>query len=219
MHAEGLSRARGREHPLDERPVDPRVVRDDEAGTLDERARRLDVNSLPANVVARESRQVRDFGRERAAGVVAECMRIVIVRAILFTSATAATLNGRHSAMGAGNGAFAWEYLRRNAEYRAVHEASAHAPSFEPAPFSVRIQGRADPVAARFALPAWKDPDREDGVLSPFWAEAPMPDAELVQGARPTLALLASAGARIEGLRLAAGGLVLKSAKRQIGVR
>ena len=33
-------RARGRKHPLDERPVEPRVVRDDE------RARRLDVDPL-----------------------------------------------------------------------------------------------------------------------------------------------------------------------------
>ena len=33
-------RARGRENPLDERPVEPRVVRDDE------RARRLDVDPL-----------------------------------------------------------------------------------------------------------------------------------------------------------------------------
>ena len=156
------------------------------------------------------STRVRDFGRERAAGVVAVCMRIVIVRAILFTSATAATLNGRRSAMGAGNGAFAWEYLRRNAEYRAVHEASAHAPSFEPAPFSVRIQGRADPVAARFALPAWKDPDREDGVLSPFWPRhrCPTPSSFRAPGRRSHC--LRAPGARIEGLRLAAGGLVLK---------
>ena len=46
-----LPRARGREHPLDERPVEPRVVRQDEARALDERARRLDVNPFPANVV------------------------------------------------------------------------------------------------------------------------------------------------------------------------
>ena len=44
----------------------------------------------------------------------------------------------------------------------------------------------------------------------PFWAEAPMLDGELVQGARPLLPLLASSGARIEGLRLGSGGLVLK---------
>ena len=69
MHTQGL--ARGREHPLDERPVEPRVVRHDEAGALDERARRLDVNPLPANVVVREARQVRDLGRERAARIVA----------------------------------------------------------------------------------------------------------------------------------------------------
>ena len=71
-------RARGREHPLDERPVEPRVVRHDEARALDERARRLDVNPLPADVVVREARQVRDFGRERAAGIVAVRLRLVV---------------------------------------------------------------------------------------------------------------------------------------------
>ena len=185
-------------------------MRHDEVRALDERARRLDVNPLPAAVVVREARQVRDFGRERAARIVAVRLRLVIVREILFASATTAALNGRCSAMGACNGALAWEYLRRIAEYRTVHDASAQPPLFEPAPFPVRIQGSSDPVAARFALLAWKDPDREDGVLSPFRAEALMLDAELVQGALPMLALLASVGARIESLRLAAEGLVLK---------
>ena len=71
-------RARGREHPLDERPVDPRVVRHDEARALDERARRLDVNPLPAYVVVREARQVRDFSRERAARIVAVRLRLIV---------------------------------------------------------------------------------------------------------------------------------------------
>ena len=49
-----------------------------EAGALDERARRLDVNPLPTNVIVREARQVRDFGRERAAGVVAVHFGLVV---------------------------------------------------------------------------------------------------------------------------------------------
>ena len=71
-------RARGREHPLDERPIEPRVVRDDEPRALDERARRLDVNPVPANVVVREARQVRDFGRKGSARVVAVRLRLVV---------------------------------------------------------------------------------------------------------------------------------------------
>ena len=71
-------RPRGREHALDERPVEPRVVRDDEPRPVDERARGLDVNPLPADVVVREARQVRDFGRERAARVVAVHLRLAV---------------------------------------------------------------------------------------------------------------------------------------------
>ena len=112
--------------------------------------------------------------------------------------------------MGAGDGALAWEYLRRSTEYRAARGARADAPVYEAAPFPVRVQGDADLDAARFSLLAWEDPDRADGARSPFWAEAPMLDAELVQGARPLLDLLAGAQARIEGLRLVTGALVLK---------
>ena len=53
-------------------------MRDDEARALDERARRLDVNPLPAYVVVREARQVRDFGREGAARIVAVRLRLVV---------------------------------------------------------------------------------------------------------------------------------------------
>ena len=69
---------RGREHPLDERLVEPRVVRDDDTWALDERARGLDVNPLSADVVVRQARQVRDLGRERAPGVVAVHLRLAL---------------------------------------------------------------------------------------------------------------------------------------------
>ena len=111
--------------------------------------------------------------------------------------------------MAASDGAEAWEGLRRNPEYRAARSAHAAAPVFEDAPFPIRIQGAADREAARFALLAWQDPDGEVAA-SPFWSVAPMHCAELVAGSRPLLALVAAAGARIEGLRLAGGALVLK---------
>lgn len=112
--------------------------------------------------------------------------------------------------MGAGDGALAWEYLGRNPEYRTVWAAQSVAPAFETGPFPIRIQNEADLAAGRFALLALEDPDRADGMRSPFWAEAPMLEGELVAGAKPLVAMLDAAGARIEGLRLAAGGLVLK---------
>ena len=53
-------------------------MRDEEAGALDERARRLDVNPLAPNVVVRQARQVRDLGRELPARVVAVRLRLVM---------------------------------------------------------------------------------------------------------------------------------------------
>ena len=39
----------------------------------------------------------------------------------------------------------------------------------EAGPIPLRIQDDSDLEAARFALLAWEDPDRTDGVVSPFW--------------------------------------------------
>ena len=112
--------------------------------------------------------------------------------------------------MGAHGGSTAWAYLRRNREYREAWAVEATGAAREDAPFLVRIQSAADLGAARFALFAWKDPVGDDGALSGFWSEAPMLDGELAAGAKPLLAMLAAAGARIEGLRLLDGSLILK---------
>ena len=40
----------------------------------------------------------------------------------------------------------------------------------ERAPFQARLQTAADIGALRWGLLAWADPDREDGLSSPFWA-------------------------------------------------
>ena len=114
--------------------------------------------------------------------------------------------------MGAGDGALAWEYLRRNPNYRDAWEAATATPVFEKAPFPLRVQTEADLATARFALLAWADPEAADGeagggAVSPFWAEAPMLRGKLSSNATPLLALLDGAGARLEGLRLADGCL------------
>ena len=74
----------------------------------------------------------------------------------------------------------------------------------------MRIQSDSVLESARFGLLAWEDPHRLAHVTSPFWADAPMLEGELVQRAQPLLSLLASAGARIEGLLFGSGGLVFK---------
>ena len=109
-------------------------------------------------------------------------------------------------------GTRAWDFLRRHPEYRAAWRAQAAQSAVEAAPFPVRIQSAADRQAAPWGLMAWEDPETDDGPASPF--RAPMLDCELVAGARPLLAMLDAARARIEGLRLAPGGLVLKIERR-----
>ena len=111
--------------------------------------------------------------------------------------------------MGVEAGPRAWEVLRRRPDYRAAWRAAAAAPSFEPAPFPVRVQSAADRAAARWRLLAWQDP-HGDGPASPFWTDGPMLDGRFSRRAAPILPLLSEAGARLEGLRLAGGGLVLK---------
>ena len=112
--------------------------------------------------------------------------------------------------MGADSGSIAWAFLRQKPDYREAWESERAPAAFEAAPFPIRIQGAADRGAERVALLAWEDPDRDDGAVSPFWVEAPMLEGELVAGAKPLVPMVDGAGARIEGLRLAGGALVLK---------
>ena len=63
----------------------------------------------------------------------------------------------------------------------------------------------------RWGLLAWEDPLAKDGPAAPFWADAPMLEAESAGGGAPGLAgLLEGAGARLAGLRLLDGALILK---------
>ena len=104
-----------------------------------------------------------------------------------------------------------WTLLRGLPAYRAAFEAHAEAPLFEEAAFPVRIQSEAD-LAARepWQIEAWQSPFARDGPASPFLAGDRMLEAEGSSGAPPLLPLLAGAGARIDGLRLLDGTLILK---------
>ena len=106
----------------------------------------------------------------------------------------------------------AWSFLRCDPDYRAEWQEQSVQPRYEPgAPFPVRIQLRADRAAlARWNLLAWQDPFADGGPLSAFFACVPMLDGTGSASAPPLLPQLAEAGARLEGLRLADGILVLK---------
>ena len=116
--------------------------------------------------------------------------------------------------MASDGGARAWAFLRRNSAYRAAWRAALEPALLEAAPFPVRLQSMADRDAVEWGLLAWEDPHRQDGPASPFWAEAPMLEGEWGSEAPPLAPLAASSGARLSGLRLADGTLILKIENR-----
>ena len=105
-----------------------------------------------------------------------------------------------------------WKLLRGLRPYRAACEAHAAPPAFEDGTaFPVRMQSEAD-LAARepWRIEAWENPFARDGPASPFLAGEPMLEAEGSAEAVPLVPLLAAAGARIDGLRLLDGTLIVK---------
>ena len=108
----------------------------------------------------------------------------------------------------------AWTYLRENPDYRTAWREKAGTPAFEgesgDGSAGIRIQSPADAEALEpWGLLAWQDPFG-NGPASAFWAEARMLVAEPFPARTPLMPMLARAGARVEGVRLADGGLVLK---------
>ena len=117
----------------------------------------------------------------------------------------------------------AWRVLRALRAYRAAYESQAEPPAFEDGTaFPVRIQSEAD-LAARdsWLIEAWENPFARDGPASPFMAGEAMLEAEGSPAARPLLPFLAEAGARVDGLRLLDGSLIVKVEKdgRAVQVR
>ena len=118
------------------------------------------------------------------------------------------------------DGVRVWSFLRCDRSYRAAWREHDAPPDREDGPFPVRIQSEADLDAAEpWRMLAWEDPFVNDGPASPFWADAPMIEGEWSARATPLLALLADAGARIAGLRLRDGGLVLKVENHGVAVQ
>ena len=111
--------------------------------------------------------------------------------------------------MGAGDLAGAWALLRLDREYRAAWRTHAAPPVYEDGtPFPVRIRSDADRIAERdWSLLTFEDPD---GNAASAFFDMPMLEGEGSAAATPLLAMLEAAGARVEGLRLGDGALVLK---------
>ena len=108
-------------------------------------------------------------------------------------------------------GSRAWKFLRRNPDYiEAWREAAAPVPA-EPAPIPLRAQAEADRGAATWGLLAWEDPLADDGPASPFWAEAPMLEAMPTDRTPAISDLLKGPEARLSGLRIDGGALILKA--------
>ena len=104
----------------------------------------------------------------------------------------------------------AWRFLKKNPDYIEEWQSVAgDASGPQGGAFPVRAQTRADLAAAGWGVLAWEDPLGKEGPTSPFWADAPMLDAESAGGGAPGLAELLG-GARLDGLRLRDGALILK---------
>ena len=105
-----------------------------------------------------------------------------------------------------------WTLLRGLPAYRAAFEAHAEPPAFEEGTaFPVRIQSEAD-LAARdpWRIEAWENPFARDGPASPFLAGERMLEGEGSLHATPLVAHVAATGARLDGLRLLDGTLIVK---------
>ena len=105
----------------------------------------------------------------------------------------------------------AWQYLKRNPDYVESWRQSAIPAPDEPAPFPLRTQTEADREAAAWALVAREDPLAEDGPASPFWVDAPTLEALPVPESPALLELLWAPEARLSGLRLESGAVILKA--------
>ena len=105
--------------------------------------------------------------------------------------------------------------------YRAAFGDAAEGVAFEPGPFAIRVQSKADLLASvPWRILAWENPFARNGPKSPFW-DLPMVAGEGSATAPPLLPFLAAAGARIDGLRLRCGKLVVRIERggRSIQVR
>ena len=107
-------------------------------------------------------------------------------------------------------GEWAWQFLKCNPAYVEDWWRWAVPAPEEPAPFPLGAQTEADLRAAEWGLFAWVDPSADDGAAPAFWIEAPTFEAEPSPEGAVLLELLAMPEARLDGLRLADGSVIVK---------
>ena len=132
------------------------------------------------------------------------------------------TMRCRSTPSPATNAASSWFWVRQVLcrpfsaipRYFADWRDADPTPSGGPPSFPVREQSRSDGGAAAWGLLAWEDPDGGDDMSSPFWTDLPMLEAESAPPDAPGVpalrSLLREAEARLSGLRLNGGAMVLK---------
>ena len=104
----------------------------------------------------------------------------------------------------------AWRFLRLNPGYIGSWRTAAEGrPRADGSAFPIREQTEGDLQAAAWGLLAWEDP-AADADASPFWAETPTMEAEAAPEAPAVAGVLGAGGARLSGLRLRDGALILR---------
>ncbi len=107
----------------------------------------------------------------------------------------------------------AWNFLRKNPDYISDWHHPDTTPSIKNDTNSLNIyeQHQHDLSAKKWGLFMYQDPTASPESITPFWSIAPTLDAEIVHGSLPPLLpMLRKVGAKITGLLLLNGDLVLK---------
>lgn len=115
----------------------------------------------------------------------------------------------------------AWEFLRRNPAYQADwnHTSPKTSDASGDYAFPIIQQAAVDLHARKWGLHAYAAPAADIAPATPFWAIGLTIEADLVENSNTPLFLLRKFGARISGLALLGGGLILKIDGRQTSVQ
>jgi len=107
----------------------------------------------------------------------------------------------------------AWEFLRKNPDYISDWHHFGTMPTIknDTRPFNIYEQHPSDLSADKWGLFTFQDPMVSPESSMPFWSIAPTLEAEVVHASQPSLLpMLREVGAKITGLLLLNGDLVLK---------
>jgi len=107
----------------------------------------------------------------------------------------------------------AWEFLRRNPDYISDWNHFGTMPTIknDTKSFNIYEQHPSDQSAEKWGLFTFQDPMASPESSTPFWSIAPTLEAEVVHASQPSLLpMLREVGAKIAGLLLLNGDIILK---------